>query len=648
MSMTPQMAIQITGKYAAKPIFDQAVADANRASGAIVSTGGRVSTAMNDAGFATSNLAAQFNDIGVMLASGQSPLLLAIQQGTQISQVLGPMKAGAAVAALKTALMSLMSPVTLITIGSIAAGAALVQWLMSAQGSAESATEAFERHRKEIEGIVAGYGAAETAVGAYFAAISRMPRGIATGQLNDAFQEIGSEVEDFRNRMADFASDGHWAKYGSEAIRAMQGLAAEFANGKITAEQFHQGLEEVKDQLNLFERIAAAIPGSTRGMLETLQEGALKSNQMANGIANLVAQSHALAGISVDADLGSFFEAKAGGVEKALEALKGATPELRTIQQIINDTYAEGMSDPFATSSGKEALTAAKDAALAAIAEAEARREAASAAGKQADAYAGVIANLDHELKLVNLSAREQEVLNNIRSAGVDASSQQGMAIRAATEALFDQQKAVEDLEKQQEQLQKTMEKLGDIGVSAIESIAGAFDDGKLSGQEMLRIVLQIGRQLSQLDWSGLAGGGGGGNWLSMLFGGGPRAASSITGSSGGFFPGLTGPSLEGGGYTGDAPRSGGVDGRGGFPAILHPQETVIDHAISSGGGTRSVEVHVHQDASHEGPPEASISSSGNVDIVRVIVGTVAQAMGEGRLDGAMKANFGVNRKPAF
>jgi tape measure domain-containing protein len=37
-------------------------------------------------------------------------------------------------------------------------------------------------------------------------------------------------------------------------------------------------------------------------------------------------------------------------------------------------------------------------------------------------------------------------------------------------------------------------------------------------------------------------------------------------------------PSFEGGGYTGNAPRIGGIDGRGGFPAILHPRETVIDH----------------------------------------------------------------------
>ena len=40
--------------------------------------------------------------------------------------------------------------------------------------------------------------------------------------------------------------------------------------------------------------------------------------------------------------------------------------------------------------------------------------------------------------------------------------------------------------------------------------------------------------------------------------------------------------SFSGGGYTGNAPRSGGIDGQGGFPAILHPQETVIDHTRGS------------------------------------------------------------------
>ena len=43
--------------------------------------------------------------------------------------------------------------------------------------------------------------------------------------------------------------------------------------------------------------------------------------------------------------------------------------------------------------------------------------------------------------------------------------------------------------------------------------------------------------------------------------------------------------SFEGGGFTGFGSRSGGMDGKGGFPAILHPNETVIDHTKGQGQG---------------------------------------------------------------
>jgi len=51
--------------------------------------------------------------------------------------------------------------------------------------------------------------------------------------------------------------------------------------------------------------------------------------------------------------------------------------------------------------------------------------------------------------------------------------------------------------------------------------------------------------------------------------------------------------SYEGGGYTGSGPRSGGMDGRGGYLAMLHPRETVVDHTkagSSSGGGVTVVQ----------------------------------------------------------
>jgi hypothetical protein len=49
-------------------------------------------------------------------------------------------------------------------------------------------------------------------------------------------------------------------------------------------------------------------------------------------------------------------------------------------------------------------------------------------------------------------------------------------------------------------------------------------------------------------------------------------------------------PSFAGGGYTGDGARSGGLDGMGGFGAILHPQETVVDQ---SGGVFDTIVVEI-------------------------------------------------------
>lgn len=51
-----------------------------------------------------------------------------------------------------------------------------------------------------------------------------------------------------------------------------------------------------------------------------------------------------------------------------------------------------------------------------------------------------------------------------------------------------------------------------------------------------------------------------------------------------------TGPIFAGGGFTGYGARSGGVDGKGGFHAILHPNETVIDHQMGGQAGVTIVQ----------------------------------------------------------
>ena len=92
--------------------------------------------------------------------------------------------------------------------------------------------------------------------------------------------------------------------------------------------------------------------------------------------------------------------------------------------------------------------------------------------------------------------------------------------------------------------------------------------------------------------------------------------------------------SFNGGGYTGMGGRSGGVDGRGGFPAILHPNETVVDHTKGQGGGvtvnlniTTGVSQTVRAEIANLMPQIASATKSAVAD-ARMRGGSFSGAMG--------------------
>jgi hypothetical protein len=117
-----------------------------------------------------------------------------------------------------------------------------------------------------------------------------------------------------------------------------------------------------------------------------------------------------------------------------------------------------------------------------------------------------------------------------------------------------------------------------ETGADTVADLFMSIVDGSKSAKEALAdLLLQLAQVQIQRAVLGLAGGGG---TMGSLFG--------SLGSA------LTVPSFDGGGYTGNAPRTGGYDGRGGFLALLHPNETVSDHSKGqSAGGTVSVVVRV-------------------------------------------------------
>lgn len=119
---------------AAAGALDAESAAALKAAGAVNKLNGAANDNkkhMSAASMNVGNLAAQFQDIGVSAAMSMNPLQIALQQGTQISAVLGPMGASGAVRALGEAFLSVISPVSLVTIAVVAlaaAGLQMVNW----------------------------------------------------------------------------------------------------------------------------------------------------------------------------------------------------------------------------------------------------------------------------------------------------------------------------------------------------------------------------------------------------------------------------------------------------------------------------------------------------------------------------------------
>lgn len=124
--------------------------------------------------------------------------------------------------------------------------------------------------------------------------------------------------------------------------------------------------------------------------------------------------------------------------------------------------------------------------------------------------------------------------------------------------------------EKLAEQQKRTKANFEDFKSSAKDVLGGFITDmknGKSASEALANALGKVADKLLDIglnilfDINGAGGGGGG------IFGG--------------LLKGLF-KSFDGGGSTGSGPRSGGLDGKGGYLAMVHPQETVIDHTRAS------------------------------------------------------------------
>lgn len=187
-------------------------------------------------------------------------------------------------------------------------------------------------------------------------------------------------------------------------------------------------------------------------------------------------------------------------------------------------------------------------------------------------------------LEQQRLSVHEAMVRARLKTQFSEEDKLMGLAVEA-DQAVINRIKS--DLEKAQrpakaltkvikQELSPEMKRAADLGNSIGQSFENAMIsavDGTMSVKDAFRsmsadIIKELYRVFFVKRITGFIAD-------MVSFAAGPRTGNTGT---------LGLPSFAGGGYTGGGSRSGGVDGKGGFNAILHPNETVIDHTKGQGG----------------------------------------------------------------
>lgn len=199
---------------------------------------------------------------------------------------------------------------------------------------------------------------------------------------------------------------------------------------------------------------------------------------------------------------------------------------------------------------------------------------------------------LDDQARSALLQTKEREaiadkelLLIGLQNAGADATTisnlEREIALRRQRVGLLEEQatgvkaeekkKTDKDLAEQEKEAAKRRTET--LAASIEDGILNGFRDGKSAADIFLdEIKAQFGRAVLRPVIEPIA-----------------AAGSAIIGN---FIKDIL--SFDGGGFTGPGSRSGGLDGKGGFMAMLHPNETVQDHTKGQGGGAAGPVINIY------------------------------------------------------
>jgi hypothetical protein len=201
-------------------------------------------------------------------------------------------------------------------------------------------------------------------------------------------------------------------------------------------------------------------------------------------------------------------------------------------------------------------------------------RQTSEGGGSSADALDSLMKRIALDEQLLGVSQERAQVMRALASSEREYSASAIEGAIKRLEAYNQEKERIAEIQGIYNTAQSSLEDGFMAMVDGTKTVEDAFKDMARSIIKELYDVLVVQQMVGSFD----------------------RASGTGSGIMG--FIGNALESFDGGGYTGSGPRSGGMDGRGGYLAMLHPRETVVDHtkAGSSGGGSQRVDVRVFVD----------------------------------------------------
>jgi hypothetical protein len=338
-----------------------------------------VAKSLNKTKFETANLAAQFQDIAVQLQGGASPFTVALQQGTQINQVLGRQGATGVVSLLGAAFSSLLTPVSLATIGIIALGGYAVQYGAKAIGAVDDLDDKLKKHAELIKSLKDAYGEAGSGIDVAVKdsiTVLKTLLGLSTTDLQKQFRNLSNAV---------VASVTDYTALGDAAGQYVETSSKKFAAFKGPIDDFRASVAAGTPDVKAFRRAVSEIEQTTADEKTKKLAGELLASTEAAGKAQSAIEGTAKATRLLSAEMQAAAD-QGEAFAKAMKRLEETVqPDLSPREKIMQE-----FTDALVKADGTESRLAAsrlRDTKLQILADNE-RKKAAEESARDAESAA--------------------------------------------------------------------------------------------------------------------------------------------------------------------------------------------------------------------------------------------------------------------